>query len=75
MPFFVGNFLIISTSDLLKRHSANHSSGSTSKRQKKEIVRQSRVVQACEACSFHHLRCEVSILDAKFHLISTLCFR
>ncbi|CAI6303947.1 unnamed protein product [Periconia digitata] len=39
--------------DLLKRHSENHKS----KRARKEIVRQSRVVQACEECSNLHLRC------------------
>ncbi|KAF1962601.1 hypothetical protein CC80DRAFT_542908 [Byssothecium circinans] len=44
--------------DLLKRHAENHTSDRTNKRQRTEIVRKSRVVQACEACSQHHLRCE-----------------
>lgn len=45
-------------SDLLKRHVANHEAGSTNKRQRREIARDTRVVQACEACSQSHLRCE-----------------
>jgi hypothetical protein len=44
--------------DLLKRHVTNHDSESASKRQKREIARDARVVQACEACSQSHLRCE-----------------
>jgi hypothetical protein len=44
--------------DLLKRHVTNHDSDSASKRQKREIARDTRVVQACEACSQSHLRCE-----------------
>jgi hypothetical protein len=44
--------------DLLKRHVTNHDSDSASKRQKREIARDTRVVQACEACSSSHLRCE-----------------
>ncbi|KAH6620555.1 hypothetical protein C7974DRAFT_364213 [Boeremia exigua] len=44
--------------DLLKRHVTNHSSESAAKRQKREITRDTRVVQACEACSLSHLRCE-----------------
>jgi hypothetical protein len=36
----------------------NHDSDSASKRQKREIARDTRVVQACEACSSSHLRCE-----------------
>ncbi|KAF2856663.1 C6 transcription factor-like protein RegA [Plenodomus tracheiphilus IPT5] len=44
--------------DLLKRHVTNHDSESASKRQKREIARDTRVVQACEACSQSHLRCE-----------------
>ncbi|KAF2113754.1 fungal-specific transcription factor domain-containing protein [Lophiotrema nucula] len=45
--------------DLLKRHVAGHNDAN--KRQKRDIVRASRVIQACEACSQMHLRCE----DAK----------
>lgn len=44
--------------DLLKRHVTNHNSDSAAKRQKREIARDTRVVQACEACSQSHLRCE-----------------
>ncbi|KAH7402666.1 hypothetical protein BKA66DRAFT_507566 [Pyrenochaeta sp. MPI-SDFR-AT-0127] len=44
--------------DLLKRHVTNHDSESANKRQKREIARDTRVVQACEACSQSHLRCE-----------------
>lgn len=44
--------------DLLKRHVTNHSSDWAAKRQKREIARDTRVVQACEACSQSHLRCE-----------------
>ncbi|KAH8726893.1 C6 transcription factor-like protein RegA [Phaeosphaeriaceae sp. PMI808] len=44
--------------DLLKRHVTNHDSESANKRQKREIGRDARVVQACEACSQSHLRCE-----------------
>lgn len=44
--------------DLLKRHVTNHDSDSANKRQKREIARDTRVVQACEACSQSHLRCE-----------------
>ncbi|KAL5115932.1 hypothetical protein ACEQ8H_006154 [Pleosporales sp. CAS-2024a] len=44
--------------DLLKRHVTNHDSDATNKRQKREIARDTRVVQACEACSQSHLRCE-----------------
>ncbi|KAF9698941.1 hypothetical protein EKO04_003269 [Ascochyta lentis] len=44
--------------DLLKRHVTNHNSDSATKRQKREIARDTRVVQACEACSQSHLRCE-----------------
>jgi hypothetical protein len=44
--------------DLLKRHVTNHDSDTASKRQKREIARDTRVVQACEACSQSHLRCE-----------------
>ncbi|KAF2132057.1 hypothetical protein P153DRAFT_373883 [Dothidotthia symphoricarpi CBS 119687] len=44
--------------DLLKRHVSNHDSSSTNKRQRREIARDTRVVQACEACSQSHLRCE-----------------
>ncbi|USP82360.1 uncharacterized protein yc1106_09634 [Curvularia clavata] len=44
--------------DLLKRHVANHDTEPASKRQKREISRDTRVVQACEACSQSHLRCE-----------------
>jgi hypothetical protein len=44
--------------DLLKRHVTNHDSDSVNKRQKREIARDTRVVQACEACSQSHLRCE-----------------
>ena len=36
----------------------NHDSENASKRQKREIARDTRVVQACEACSQSHLRCE-----------------
>jgi hypothetical protein len=36
----------------------NHDSDSANKRQKREIARDTRVVQACEACSQSHLRCE-----------------
>jgi len=36
----------------------NHDSDSANKRQKREIARDTRVVQACEACSSSHLRCE-----------------
>lgn len=36
----------------------NHDSESANKRQKREIARDARVVQACEACSQSHLRCE-----------------
>lgn len=36
----------------------NHDSESANKRQKREIARDTRVVQACEACSQSHLRCE-----------------
>jgi len=44
--------------DLLKRHVTNHDTESANKRQKREITRDTRVVQACEACSQSHLRCE-----------------
>lgn len=44
--------------DLLKRHVTNHDSDAANKRQKREIARDTRVVQACEACSQSHLRCE-----------------
>ncbi|EDU50414.1 C6 transcription factor RegA [Pyrenophora tritici-repentis Pt-1C-BFP] len=44
--------------DLLKRHVANHATEPANKRQKREIARDTRVVQACEACSQSHLRCE-----------------
>ncbi|KAF2688094.1 C6 transcription factor-like protein RegA [Lentithecium fluviatile CBS 122367] len=44
--------------DLLKRHVTNHDSNSAKKRQRREITRDTRVVQACEACSQSHLRCE-----------------
>jgi hypothetical protein len=44
--------------DLLKRHVTNHDTEPASKRQKREIARDTRVVQACEACSQSHLRCE-----------------
>jgi hypothetical protein len=44
--------------DLLKRHVTNHDAEPASKRQKREIARDTRVVQACEACSQSHLRCE-----------------
>lgn len=36
----------------------NHNSDTAAKRQKREIARDTRVVQACEACSQSHLRCE-----------------
>lgn len=36
----------------------NHDSDSVHKRQKREIARDTRAVQACEACSQSHLRCE-----------------
>jgi hypothetical protein len=42
----------------LKRHVTNHDSEPANKRQKREIARDTRVVQACEACSQSHLRCE-----------------
>jgi hypothetical protein len=48
----------LSLRDLLKRHVTNHNSDSAAKRQKREIARDTRVVQACEACSQSHLRCE-----------------
>jgi len=44
--------------DLLKRHVTNHDSNAANKRQRREITRDTRVVQACEACSSSHLRCE-----------------
>jgi hypothetical protein len=44
--------------DLLKRHVTNHDSESATKRQRREIARDTRVVQACETCSQSHLRCE-----------------
>ncbi|EMD89583.1 hypothetical protein COCC4DRAFT_159085 [Bipolaris maydis ATCC 48331] len=44
--------------DLLKRHVANHGTEPANKRQRREISRDARVVQACEACSQSHLRCE-----------------
>ena len=44
--------------DLLKRHVTNHDSDSSNKRQRREIARDARAVQACEACSQSHLRCE-----------------
>ncbi|KAF1834511.1 hypothetical protein BDW02DRAFT_579576 [Decorospora gaudefroyi] len=44
--------------DLLKRHVTNHDAEPANKRQKREIARDTRVVQACEACSSSHLRCE-----------------
>ncbi|KAJ4374151.1 hypothetical protein N0V83_002892 [Neocucurbitaria cava] len=52
---------LTSQRDLLKRHVTNHDSKSANKRQKREIARDTRAVQACEACSQSHLRCE----DAK----------
>ncbi|KAF1939128.1 C6 transcription factor RegA [Clathrospora elynae] len=44
--------------DLLKRHVTNHDSESANKRQKREIARDTRVIQACGPCSQSHLRCE-----------------
>ncbi|EOA81565.1 uncharacterized protein SETTUDRAFT_181741, partial [Exserohilum turcica Et28A] len=41
--------------DLLKRHVANHDTEPANKRQKRGISRDTRVVQACEACSQSHL--------------------
>jgi hypothetical protein len=51
-------FILTSSRDLLKRHVSNHDSTAASKRNKRVITRDSRVVQACEACSQSHLRCE-----------------
>jgi hypothetical protein len=51
-------WLLSCNRDLLKRHVTNHDSDSANKRQRREIARDTRVVQACEACSQSHLRCE-----------------
>ncbi|KAF2728093.1 hypothetical protein EJ04DRAFT_546959 [Polyplosphaeria fusca] len=44
--------------DLLKRHVAGHSAENANKNKRSTTVRASRVIQACEACSQNHLRCE-----------------
>lgn len=43
---------------MLKRHTAGHTADEADKRQRRANVRASRVIQACEACSQNHLRCE-----------------
>ncbi|KAF2003494.1 hypothetical protein P154DRAFT_486746 [Amniculicola lignicola CBS 123094] len=44
--------------DLLKRHAVGHSTEQSTQKQKRETVRPSRVIQACDACAQNHLRCE-----------------
>lgn len=43
---------------MLKRHVAGHDADKANNGRKRDVVRASRVAQACEACSQHHLRCE-----------------
>jgi len=53
------HLLIVSTSDLLKRHAAGHNNdGNKLPKGAKTTSRQGRVSQACEACAELHLKCE-----------------